>query len=254
MANLWNEIILRPMLNGLIALSGMLPEQVEFGLAIIIFTLVVRLALTPVTIKQTKSTRALQELQPKMKDLQKKYAKNKAKLQQETMKLYKEAGVNPAGCMWPMLIQFPVWIALYQSIMKALATTPENLLDLAQHLYSSDMIAQAIPVNSHFLWLDLGQPDKTMVLAILVGGTMWVQQKMTTAPSTDSRQQSTNQMMLMMMPLMFGMFTIMFPSGLPVFWLVSNLIGIGTQYVVGGGWGNLKRSNSAASPATARAK
>ena len=153
-----------------------------------------------------------------------------------------------------MLIQFPVWIALYQSIMKAMATTPENLLDLAQHLYSFDMIARAIPVNSHFLWLDLGQPDGTMIMAILVGGTMWVQQKMTTAPSTDSRQQSTNQMMLMMMPLMFGMFTIMFPSGLPVFWLVSNLIGIGTQYVVGGGWGNLKRSNSAASPATARAK
>ena len=254
MGNLWNEIILRPALNGLVALSGILPEQVEFGLAIIIFTLVVRLALTPVTIKQTKSTKALQELQPKMKDLQKKFAKNKAKLQQETMKLYKEAGVNPAGCMWPMLIQFPVWIALYQSIMKALATTPENLLDLAQHLYSSDMIAQAIPVNSHFLWLDLGQPDSTMILAILVGGTMWVQQKMTTAPSTDSRQQSTNQMMLMMMPLMFGMFTIMFPSGLPVFWLVSNLIGIGTQYVVGGGWGNLKRSNTTGSHATARAK
>jgi YidC/Oxa1 family membrane protein insertase len=254
MANLWNEIILRPMLNGLIALSGILPESVEFGLAIIIFTLVVRLALTPVTIKQTKSTKALQELQPKMKDLQKKYAKNKAKLQQETMKLYKEAGVNPAGCMWPMLIQFPVWIALYQSIMKAMATTPENLLDLAQHLYSSDMIARAIPVNSHFLWLDLGQPDSTMIMAILVGGTMWVQQKMTTAPSTDSRQQSTNQMMLMMMPLMFGMFTIMFPSGLPLFWLMSNLIGIGTQYVVGGGWGNLKRGSTAATTAAARAK
>ena len=254
MANLWNEIILRPMLNGLVALSGILPEQVEFGLAIIIFTLVVRLALTPVTIKQTKSTKALQELQPKMKELQKKYGKNKAKLQQETMKLYKEAGVNPAGCMWPMLIQFPVWIALYQSIMKAMATTPENLLDLAQHLYSSDMIARAIPVNSHFLWLDLGQPDGTMIMAILVGGTMWVQQKMTTAPSTDSRQQSTNQMMLMMMPLMFGMFTIMFPSGLPLFWLMSNLIGIGTQYVVGGGWGNLKRGSTAATPATARAK
>ena len=254
MANLWNEIILRPMLNGLVALSGILPEQVEFGLAIIIFTLVVRLALTPVTIKQTKSTKALQELQPKMKELQKKYGKNKAKLQQETMKLYKEAGVNPAGCMWPMLIQFPVWIALYQSIMKAMATTPENLLDLAQHLYSSDMIARAIPVNSHFLWLDLGQPDGTMIMAILVGGTMWVQQKMTTAPSTDSRQQSTNQMMLMMMPLMFGMFTIMFPSGLPLFWLMSNLIGIGTQYVVGGGWGNLKRSNTVTTPATVRAK
>ena len=77
-------------------------------------------------------------------------------------------------------------------------------------------------MNSSFLWLDLGLPDTTMVLAILVGGSMWVQQKMTTAPSTDPRQHSTNQMMLMMMPLMFGLFTIMFPSGLPVFWLVSN--------------------------------
>jgi YidC/Oxa1 family membrane protein insertase len=159
MANLWNVIILRPVLNGLVVLSGILPEAVEFGLAIIIITLVVRLALTPVTIKQTKSTRAMQELQPKMKELQKKYAKNKQKLQQETMKLYKEAGVNPAGCMWPMLVQFPVWIALYQSIMKTLATTPENLLDLAQHLYASDLVYGAIPVNSHFLWLDLGQPD-----------------------------------------------------------------------------------------------
>ena len=94
MANLWNEIILRPVLNGLVVLSGILPESVEFGLAIIIVTLVVRLALTPVTIKQTKSTRAMQELQPKMKELQKKYAKNKQKLQQETMKLYKDAGDN----------------------------------------------------------------------------------------------------------------------------------------------------------------
>lgn len=244
MANLWNVIILRPMLNGLIALSGALPEAVEFGLAIVIFTLVVRLVLTPVVIRQTKSTKAMQELQPKMKELQKKYAKNKQKLQQETMKLYKEEGINPAGCMWPMLIQFPVWIALYQSIMKALATTPENLLDLAQHLYGFDSIARAVPVNNNFLWLDLGQPDTTMILAILVGGSMWVQQKMTTAPSVDARQQSTNQMMLMMMPLMFGLFTITMPSGLPVFWLVSNLIGIGTQYVVGGGWGYLRRGGT----------
>jgi YidC/Oxa1 family membrane protein insertase len=252
MANLWNVIILRPALNGLIALSGLLPHAVEFGLAIIIFTVIVRLAMTPVVIRQTKSTRAMQELQPKMKELQKKYAKNKQKLQQETMKLYKEAGVNPVGCMWPMLIQFPVWIALYQSIMKALAATPENLLDLAQHLYGSELIARAVPVNSNFLWLDLGQPDSTMILAILVGGSMWVQQKMTTAPAADPRQAQTNQMMLMMMPMMFGLFTIMFPSGLPVFWLVSNLIGIATQYWVGGGWGYLKRGTAPTAAAKAK--
>jgi len=233
------------MLNGLLALSGVLPREMQFGLAIIILTVVVRLASTPLVLRQLKSTKAMQDMQPKLQELQKKYAKNKQKLQQEMMTVYKEAGVNPIGCMWPMLVQFPIWIALYQSIMKALATTPENLLDLSRHLYSWEIVNQAIPVNSHFLWLDLGQPDRTLVLAILVGGTMWLQQKMTTAPSLDPRQQSTNKMMLLMMPFMFGMFTLMFPSGLPLFWLASNVIGIVTQYFVTGGWGYLKASPSA---------
>jgi len=244
MANLWSLIILNPVLNGLIALSSLLPKAVEFGLAIIILTIVVRLILTPVTLRQINSTKGLQSMQPKIQELQKKYAKNKQKLQQETMKVYKEAGVNPIGCMWPMLIQFPVWIALYQSIMKALATTPENLLDLSRHLYSWHIVNQALPLNSHFLWLDLALPDRTLILAILVGGTMWLQQKMTTAPSPDPRQQSTSSMMTLMMPLMFGMFVLMFPSGLALFWLVSNVIGIATQYFVTGGWGYLRPSSA----------
>jgi len=244
MANLWNLIILDPMLNGLIALSSLLPKAVEFGLAIIILTVVVRLILTPLTLRQLKSTKAMQSMQPKIQELQKKYGKNKEKLQQEMMKVYKEAGVNPIGCMWPMLIQFPIWIALYQSIMKALATTPENLLDLSQHLYSWQIVNQALPLNSHFLWLDLGQPDHTLILAILVGGTTWVQQKMTTAPSVDPRQQSMSSMMLLMMPFMFGMLCLMFPSGLPLFWLVSTVIGIATQYFIGGGWGYLRPSST----------
>jgi len=249
MPNPWNLIIQDPILNGLIALSSVLPKEVEFGLAIIILTIIVRLILTPVTLRQLKSTKLMQDMQPKMQELQKKYAKNKQKLQQETMKLYKEAGVNPIGCMWPMLIQFPVWIGLYQSIMKALATTPENLLDLSRHLYSGQIISQALPLNSHFLWLDLSQPDGTMILAVLVGVSMWVQQKMTTAPPADPKQQSTSGMMTIMMPFMFGIFCMMFPSGLPLFWLASNVIGIATQYVVTGGWGYLR-----ASPAQAEAR
>jgi len=244
MADLWNLIILNPTLNGMLALSSVLPKEAEFGLAIIILTVIVRLLLTPLVLRQLKSTKAMQEMQPKLQELQKKYAKNKQKLQQEMMKVYKEAGMNPIGCMWPMVVQFPVWIALYQSIMKALATTPENLLDLSRHLYSWEVVNATIPVNSHFLWLDLGQPDHTLVLAILVGGTMWLQQKMTTAPSADPRQQSTSKMMLLMMPFMFGMFTLMFPSGLPLFWLASNVIGIATQYFVTGGWGYLKSPSS----------
>jgi YidC/Oxa1 family membrane protein insertase len=238
MGEIWNLIIGNPVLNVLIALSHILGGS--FGLAIIALTVIVRLITWPLTKRQLDSTKALQNMQPKLQELQKKYGKNQQKLQQEMMKLYKEAGVNPLGCLWPMLIQFPIWIALYQAIMRALATTPENLLDLARRLYSWDIVSQAIPLSSKFLWLDLGRPDPYWILAIIVGGTMWLQQKMTQAPAVDPRQQSTNRMMLLMMPLMFGFLTLMFPSGLALYWAVSNIITIITQYFATGGWGYLK--------------
>ena len=233
----WNLIIGNPVLNVLIALSHVLGG--EFGLAIIALTVIVRLITWPLNKRQLKSTKAMQEMQPKIQELQKKYGKNQQKLQQEMMKLYKEAGVNPLGCLWPMLIQFPIWIALYQAIIRALATTPENLLDLAQRLYSWDIVNQAIPLSSQFLGLDLaGQGN--IILAIVVGGTMWVQQKMTQAPAVDPRQESTSKIMLLMMPLMFGFLSLSFPAGLGLYWAVSNVIGIITQYFVTGGWGYLK--------------
>jgi YidC/Oxa1 family membrane protein insertase len=235
MADIWNTIVLEPILNSLVALCTVLANN--FGLAIIVLTIVVRLVLIPLTVRQTQSTKAMQSLQPKMQELQKKYARNQQKLQQEMMKLYKEAGISPLGCIWPMLIQMPIWIALYQSIMQALGATPENLLDLSRHLYSWPVVTQAVPLNEHFLWLRLSKPDPNMLLAILVGGTMWIQQKMVTPPPTDPRQQSMTSMTTLMMPLMFGMLTLSFPSGLSLYWAVSNIIGIAIQYFVGGGWG-----------------
>ncbi len=249
MAELWNTIILEPVLNSLIAMCTVLGGS--FGLAIIALTVIVRLIMFPLTVRQTQSTKAMQSLQPKMQELQKKYAKNQQKLQQEMMKLYKEAGINPLGCLWPMLIQLPIWIALYQAIMQALAATPENLLNLSQHLYSWAAVGQAVPLNEHFLWLRLSRPDPNLILAILVGGTMWVQQKMVTAPATDPRQQSMTRMTTMMMPLMFGFFTLSFPSGLALYWVVSNVIGIIIQYFVSGGWGYL-RAPSAPQPTPAQ--
>ena len=246
--DVWNLIIGNPVLNVLVALSQLLSGN--FGLAIIVLTIIVRLISWPLTKRQLKSTKAMQDMQPKIQELQRKYGKNQQKLQQEMMKLYKEAGVNPLGCLWPMLVQFPIWIALYQAIMRALATTPDNLLDLANRLYSWDIVNQAIPLNSKFLWLDLSQPDPYWILAIIVGGTMWVQQKMTQAPAVDPAQQSTSRMMLLMMPLMFGFLTLLFPSGLALYWAVSNIIGIITQYFFTGGWGYLKfRSPFQSTPA-----
>jgi len=249
--DVWNLIIANPVLNVLVALSHILGGS--FGLAIIALTIIVRLITWPLGKRQLNSTKALQNMQPKIQELQKKYGKNQQKLQQEMMKLYKEAGVNPLGCLWPMLVQFPIWIALYQAIMNALATTPENLLNLAQRLYSWDVVSQAIPLSSKFLWLDLGQPDPYWILAIIVGGTMWIQQKMTQAPAVDPRQESTSRMTLLMMPLMFGFLTLMFPSGLALYWAVSNIIGIITQYFFTGGWGYLK-FRSPFKPAPAKGK
>ncbi|MGB8707268.1 MAG: YidC/Oxa1 family membrane protein insertase [Dehalococcoidia bacterium] len=249
MAAIWNTIILEPVLNSLIALTNVLGGN--FGWAIIVLTVVVRLALFPLTVRQTQSTKGMQTLQPKIQELQKKYAKNQQKLQQEMMKLYKEAGINPLGCLWPMLIQLPIWIALYQSIMQALAATPENLLRLSQHLYSWAAIGHAIPLNDQFLWLHLSRPDPNLILAILVGGSMWVQQKMVTPPATDPRQRSMTNLTTTMMPLMFGLFTLSFPSGLALYWVVSNVIGIMIQYFVSGGWGYL-RTPSAPKPAPAQ--
>ena len=245
MTELWNTIILEPVLNSLIALCTMLGGS--FGLAIIVLTVVVRLALFPLTVRQTQSTKAMQTLQPKIQELQKKYGKNQQKLQQEMMKLYKEAGINPLGCLWPMLIQLPIWIALYQSIMQALAATPENLLSLSQHLYSWAAVGQAVPLHEQFLWLKLSRPDPNLILAVLVGGTMWVQQKMVTPPPTDPKQQQMTSMTTTMMPLMFGFFTLSFPSGLALYWVVSNVIGIVIQYFVSGGWGYLRTASDAKS-------
>jgi YidC/Oxa1 family membrane protein insertase len=243
----WNIVLLQPMLNFLIVLSNVFFHN--FGIAIVVLVIIVRLLMLPVTLKQLHSTKAMSSLQPKLQEMQKKYGGDRVKLQQEMAKVYKESGVNPMGCLWPMLIQFPIWIALYQSILKTLAATPEDLMGLSDRLYSSSYIIGAVPLNEQFLWLNLGQPDKYYIMAILVAASMWVLQKMSTVPTSDPKQQSMNNMLVWLMPLMFGFFTISFPSGLAVFWLISNVIGIITQYFITG-WGTLfKRAPKAVAPA-----
>ncbi|MBI2980130.1 MAG: membrane protein insertase YidC, partial [Chloroflexi bacterium] len=186
-----------------------------------------------------RASKAMQSLQTQIAELRKKYAKDRQQLAKEQMKLYKESGMNPAGCLLPMLLQLPVWIALYQSIIRVLAITPEDFLSLSGHLYSSwPQVFSLVPLESRFLWLDLALPDAWLLLPILVGGTMWVQQKMMTAPTADPKQQAQSQMMLWMMPLMFAFLTLNFPSGLALYWVASNVISIVMQYLVTG-WGGL---------------
>lgn len=237
---IWDLIILNPLINVLIMLSGYLFNS--FGLAIIVLTIVVNLLMYPLTQKQLKASKAMQSLQAEIAEIRKKYAKDKQKAAQEQMRLMKQSGVSPAGCLLPMLVQMPVWIALYQSILRLLATAPEGFLDLSQRLYTSwSAVFSQVPLGSHFLWLDLAAPD--MFLAILVGITMWVQQKMTTPTTDDPQQRTQSQMMLWMMPLMFAFLCLSFPSGLAVYWVASTTIRIVLQYFATG-WGGLIRSGA----------
>ncbi len=232
--NIWDLIILQPMINVLIALSHYLYGN--FGITIIALTIIIRFVMLPLSLKQLRATKAVSTLQPKLAELQKKYAKDRARLAQEQMRLYKESGISPAGCMVPMLIQMPIWIALYQSIMLSLAVTPEGLLNLSRYLYSWPLVYSLLPLSNHFLWLDLAKGDT--LLAILVGATMWFQQKMVMPTSADSRAQAQSRMMLWMMPLMFAFLSLSFPSGLALYWVTSNVITIVIQYYVTG-WGGL---------------
>jgi len=240
LTGIFDLVLLEPMLNFLVLLSGYLFGS--FGLAILVLTVIVRLITYPTYTRQMKSQRAMQELQPKIKDLQKKYAKDRERLSQETMKLYKEHGVNPLGCAFPMLVQFPIWIALYQSVIQGLGFAPENLVGLSKHLYNFAPIQEQVPLNPHFLWLDLGSGD--IFMAIIVAASMWVLQKMSTTPVTDPSQQSMSRVMLWVMPLMFGFFALTFPSGLSLYWALTNILSIAMQYRMSG-WGGLGRPSLA---------
>ncbi len=231
---IWNGAIIRPMINSLVILYDLAFSN--FGVSIILFTLIIRGVLFPLTVKQSKQMKAMQAIQPKLKAMQERYKNDRQKVSQETMRLYRENGVNPLGCLGPMFIQFPIWIGLYQAIIQTLPSTPERLATLSNKLYWwLPAVHKAVPLNGDFLGLDLAIPDPTrIILPVLVGVSMFVMQKMTTMPSTSPQQDSTNRMMLWMMPVMFGFFTIQFPSGLAIYWIVSNIVGIVIQGFVTG--------------------
>jgi YidC/Oxa1 family membrane protein insertase len=234
--NVWELIIQQPLINVLIVVASALWGN--FGLSIIALTIFINLAMLPLTLSQIRSSKKMMDLQPKLSELQKKYAKDKQKLAQEQMKLYKDSGIKPAGCLLTMIIQLPVWIALYQSIMLTMAIHPEGLINLSRYLYPWGSVFAALPLSRSFLGLDLAQPN--IILAVIVGVTQWVQQKMSQTPNPDPRQAQQNQMMLWMFPMVFTLISLSFPAGLPLYWVCNSLFRIVLQYKLSG-WGGLRR-------------
>ena len=228
--DIFTLILLNPMINFLVLLNNVLFGS--FGLAIIAFTIVVRLLTWPLTLRQLHQTRAMQTVQPRIQEINKKYSDPKRR-QEELMKVYKESGVNPIGCLGPFLLQFPVLIALFYAIRATLPESPEALERLADHLYSWNYIQRAIPIKEHFIGLDLRASN--YVLVALVAITTWAQTKTTvTSATADDRTRAQQQMMAYMMPLMFGFFALSVPSGVSLYWVVNSLVGIAFNIAVYG--------------------
>ncbi len=244
---MWDTLIINPMLNMLLWIYSLLGN---FGIAIILFTILVRLLTHPLTVQQIRGTQKLQDFQnsKEWQALQKKYKDNKQQLQQEQMKLYQEMGINPLSSCLPTLIQFPIIIGLYQSITRAMASTPLQMEALYQHIYPFTNISRLLPVDNRFLWMNLGQPERLYVfgigipvLAVLVLITTFLQSRLMTPPSQPGDQSAQMAgMMNIYMPLLMGYLALTFASGLAVYFIASNVVSV-VQYAALGrvNWSNL---------------
>jgi YidC/Oxa1 family membrane protein insertase len=244
----------------------------NFGFAIIILTIVFRIVLLPLGIKQIKSMQAMQALQPKIKEIQKKYKGNKQKVQEQTMKLYQEYGVNPLGGCLPLLLQFPILIAMY-SVIRAPVPFPEDPQNPGPVEYHNNHLPEDSQLfidvtqhngrGQHFLFMNLQcspqQAGKTVkvlnterketddsidcgdsgadrvpyfVMLALMIATTFYSSRQTQKATPASAQNQQTQIITKVMPIMFGIFGFQFPAGLVLYWTVSNLFQIGQQSVM----------------------
>jgi YidC/Oxa1 family membrane protein insertase len=207
---IWNQYVVYP-------LSWLLKEVAHllggsYGWSLIVVTILVRLVIAPLMVKQMKSAKAMQALQPEIQKLKEKYSskdqKTQQKFQQEQMALFQKHGVNPmAGCL-PLLIQMPILIGFYHAISRT--------REIAQ---------------DSFLWFDLGKADPYYILPLIAAVTTYIQQKMTMAGTEQNPQMA---MMTWMMPIMIFIFAFKFPAALSLYWVVGNIFMIVQTYFIKG--------------------
>ena len=189
----------------------------NYGIAIIIVTVLMRIIVFPLTLKQEKSMKKMREIQPEMDKLKEKYKDNPQEFQKKTAELYREAGVNPLGGCLPLLIQMPIFVALYWAFS-----------------------GNAIPADAKFLWFTLKQPDRLFMignfafnlLPILNVGVTYIQQKIMTSATSGQESNQQMQTMLYMMPLMMLFIFYNMPSGVTLYYLVSGALSLVQQYFI----------------------
>ena len=177
----------------------------NFGVSIIIVTILIKIMLLPLTLKQDKSMKEMKKLQPELEKIKEKYANDKQMLNIKTMELYKEHKVNPLGGCLPLLLQLPILFALFGVLRNGI-----------------------IPKDSSFLWLKLSVPDQFYILPVLNGAVSFLQQKL--MGSADSNPQMKNMMYIF--PIMMVMISYKMPSGLQVYWLTSSILAVVQQYFI----------------------
>ncbi|MDD3006598.1 MAG: YidC/Oxa1 family membrane protein insertase [Candidatus Pacebacteria bacterium] len=240
---IFTELIYRPLFNLLVFLYDIVPGN-DIGVAVIVLTILVRLALYKVNGRAIKGQRELQEIQPEIKEIQKKYKDNKEKQAQELMAVYQKRKISPfSGCL-PLLIQFPIIIALYQVFMNGFRGE------------SLDLLYSFVPNPGHLNTIsfggiiDLANPN--LILAVLAASLQYFQTKsimsvankkkedvepkkkseMTPEEKMQDFTQSLSKNMMYMMPAMTLVFGMTFPSGLALYWSVTTLFAIVQQYLI----------------------
>jgi YidC/Oxa1 family membrane protein insertase len=226
----------------------------SLGLSIILLTIAVNIVLFPLTLKQTRSTRAFQTIQPEIKRIQKELKSDPEQMQKELMRVQREAGATPGGCLLPMLVQFPIWIALFR-VLREIANVATGAAESTALLPSQSKLLAAVQAgDTRFLGMDLG---KTMSNGI-TGGTVvaaipyalliivmvasqyyqqWHATKGTNAPSSEMtaqqrQQQQTQQVLTRIMPLFIGFISLNFPAGLAIYWATGNVFRLGQQFAI----------------------
>jgi YidC/Oxa1 family membrane protein insertase len=254
---MWDTLIVNPLVQGLLFLNNAFQSlgiPYHFGWAIIVLTIIFKVVTLPLNLKQIRAIKAQQELQPKLAELQKKYGKDRERLAQEQMKLYKEAGVNPLGGCLPLLIQWPILIALFSALRHPSLASIEN----ASFFFLADLHCPSCahwPQGISWLWpfppavgWNVALPYLTLPALLIV--TQIVLQKMSTvpAPGGDNSQARTMNTISIVFSLIFGYYSLIFPASLSLYYIVFNLFSIVQQYFVTG-WGGLRPQAVAAGSA-----
>jgi YidC/Oxa1 family membrane protein insertase len=234
-AKIFRAFISKPFLNFLIFVASLLPDH-NLGVGIILLTILVKLILFWPTQRALEGQKKMQLLQPKLEAVKKQYSDDPQKMQAETMRLWKEHGVNPVQSCLPILLQFPILIGLFYVVRDA------SVLATSQHLIYSFYDGLTWDFNPIFLWMDLTKPSWIFPPLLVI--LQFLQMKLTfqiakrktlkdgKAPEIDKAQQIQQQVMLYAMPLMIGFFAISFPAAVSLYWGVSTLFAIGQQMIV----------------------